>query len=69
MIEAEIVISRDMYTIRKILGWCHEQFGQSASSLDNVGERFLWGFRSGVYETSFHFARAKDLTLFGLRWL
>ena len=68
MIEAETIISRDMTTLRQILVWCSDQFGQPASSLDNIGERFTWGYRAGVYETSFHFAQAKDCTFFILRW-
>jgi len=68
MIEAETVISCDMYTVRKILVWCAEQFGPVAGSLDNVGENYAWGYRSGILKTSFHFAHARDCTLFILRW-
>ena len=68
MIEAETVVSRNFYELHEIMRWCTKQFGPRATNLDNVGEEYTWAYRSGVIETSFHFAHVEDCTFFILRW-
>lgn len=70
MIAAEVSISRRMNETWEIMRWCRDNFGQAADSLDNIDEeRFLWGWRSGILKTSYHFAREQDYVMFLLRWL
>jgi hypothetical protein len=69
MISAEVAMNRNMDETWKMLDWCRQQFGPRAPSLDTIDEtKFLWGYRSGIFETTYHFARAKDCTTFILRW-
>jgi hypothetical protein len=69
MISAEVAMNRNMDETWKMLDWCRQQFGPRAPSLDTIDEtKFLWGYRSGIFETTYHFACAKDCTFFILRW-
>jgi len=69
MIAAEVTMNSNMDGTWERLDWCRKQFGQRAPSADNISEtKFLWGYRSGIFETTYHFARAEDCTLFILRW-